>query len=88
MHSHGGLDDATTFTMMKAAGCKNLRALPLRINLNEIANEFGGDRLAGGLGRLLRGEVNHRRMRRKYQRPSPASGSLFRLIHPSRIRNG
>ena len=27
-----------------------------------------GDRLPVGLGRLLRGEVYHRRMRRKYQR--------------------
>jgi hypothetical protein len=47
--------------MMKDAGWEDLRALPLRIDLNETMN-------AGGLGRLLRGEVYHRRMRRKYQR--------------------
>jgi hypothetical protein len=54
--------------MMRDAGWEDLRALPLRIDLNETANEFGGDRLVGGLARLLRGEVYHRRMRRKYQR--------------------
>jgi hypothetical protein len=54
--------------MMRDAGWKDLRALPLRIDMNETGNEFGGDPLAGGLGRLLRGEVYHRRMRRKYQR--------------------
>ena len=54
--------------MMRDAGWEDLRALPLRIDLNETMNEFGGDRLASGLERLLRGEVYHRRMRRKYQR--------------------
>jgi hypothetical protein len=53
--------------MVRDAGWGNLRALPLRIDLNEMTNEFGGDRLVGGLGRLLRGEAYHRRMRRKYQ---------------------
>jgi hypothetical protein len=54
--------------MMRDAGWKNLRALPLRIDMNDTTNEFGGDRLVDGLGTLLRGEGYHRRMRRKYQR--------------------
>jgi hypothetical protein len=61
-------DEEDLGAMMRDAGWEDLRALPLRIDLNETMNEFGGDRLAGGLGRLLRGEVYHRRMRRKYQR--------------------
>ena len=55
-------------TMMRDAGWKNLRALPLRIDMNDTTNEFGGDRLVDGLGTLLRGEGYHRRMRRKYQK--------------------
>jgi hypothetical protein len=54
--------------MMSDAGWKNLRALPSRIDMNETSNVFGGDRLIGGLGTLLRGEGYHRRMRGKYQR--------------------
>jgi hypothetical protein len=54
--------------MMRDAGWKNLKALPLRIDMNDTTNEFGGDRLVGGLGTLLRGEAYHRRMRRKYQK--------------------
>jgi hypothetical protein len=40
---------------------KNLKMIPLPIDLNQTIN-------AGGLGRLLRREAYHRRMRRKYQR--------------------
>jgi hypothetical protein len=65
--------------MMSDAGWKNLRALPLRIDMNETSNVFGGDRLVDGLGTLLRGEAYHRRMRRKYQRAS----SRFWLPVPS-----
>jgi hypothetical protein len=54
--------------MMRDAGWKNLKALPLRIDMNDTTNEFGGDRLVAGLGTLLRGETYHRRMRRKYQK--------------------
>jgi hypothetical protein len=61
-------DEEDLRTMMRDAGWGYLRALPLRIDLNETMNEFGGVRLADGLGRLLRGEVYHRPMRRKYQR--------------------
>jgi hypothetical protein len=68
-------DDDDLRAMMRDAGWANLRALPLRIDLNETMNEFGGDRLVYGLGSLLRAEVNHRRMRRKYQR----AGSRFWL---------
>jgi hypothetical protein len=60
-------DDAEDLpAMMSDAGWGNLRALPLRIDLNETMDEFGGDRLAVGLVRLLRGESYHRRMRMKY----------------------
>jgi hypothetical protein len=65
--------------MMRDAGWKNLRALPLRIEMNETTNEFGGDRLVDGLGRLLRGEAHHRRMRQKYQK----AASRFWLPVPS-----
>jgi hypothetical protein len=61
-------DDEDLRAMMRDAGWGNLKALPLRIDRNETMNEFGGDRLASGLGTLLRGEAYHRRMRRKYQR--------------------
>jgi hypothetical protein len=54
--------------MLRDAGWKNLKALPLRIDMNDTTNEFGGDRLVGGLGTLLRGEAYHRRTRRKYQK--------------------
>jgi hypothetical protein len=54
--------------MMRDAGWKNLKALPLRIDMNDTTDEFGGDRLVGGLGTLLRGEAYHRRTRRKYQK--------------------
>jgi hypothetical protein len=74
--------------MMRDAGWGNLMALPLRIDLNELTNEFGGDRLVGGLGRLLRGEAYHRPMRRKYQRAASRFWLPVPLSHPSRIRNG
>jgi hypothetical protein len=54
--------------MMRHAGWRNLRELPLRIDMNDTRNEFGGDRLVDGLGTLLRGEGYHRQMRRKYQK--------------------
>ncbi len=52
-------DDEDLAAVMRDAGWTP-KTIPLKININQTMN-------AGGLGRLLRGEEYHRRMRRKYQ---------------------
>ena len=47
--------------VMRDAGWKTPKAVPLHINLNQTMSE-------GRLGRLLRSEDYHRRMRKKYQK--------------------
>jgi hypothetical protein len=47
--------------VMREAGWKTPKEMPLSINLNETMKERG-------LGRLLRGEAYHRKLRMKYQK--------------------